>query len=528
MDKQTRQAMKWLDYRYRVGVAEGRYRAHEPIYGVGCSYAEGNQALRLARTYSIFRRLAQMQFDTLLDVGGAEGYHAGLARRLFSAQAVTSDLSLEASLRARELFGLPAVASDARWLPYQDDSFDVVLCCEVLEHVSDPVAVMCEVLRVARRYAVITTEQILRLARERDILLLFASPHPFSEFHWFLRTDFQTVLGDSVTYERQALVTDRFAELTATGQEARQEEVRDLILEMTRIGQPTAADHGILVIKAKAGAPPLDTSNPGDPALLDSILAHKVAPGQPLAQGSSGLDAFLRSKVACPSCLTPLADSGAALNCTACGRRFEIEHGIPRLHLSPGRAGLREAPRRRWPWLTQEAEKLRAMFTAPRPKRNRLLCYLLSIERGLLGWREHLPVPAIDYLNSEAVRQALATPSSGPEPQPALPAVPPTWWDRLPATEAELEAMRALGMNILVFKNRVEDLSRQVWELTQRAEELSQQVREQTKRAEELSQHLRRIYSRWPVRVFLWLKRLWPARREPGRLPTSDGGDHST
>ncbi len=101
MDEQTREAMEWLDRRYRVGVAEGRYRAHEPIYGVGCSYSEQNHAVRLARTFAIMRRLKQMQFETLLDVGGSEGYHASLVRKLFPAQVVTSDLSVEANRRAR-------------------------------------------------------------------------------------------------------------------------------------------------------------------------------------------------------------------------------------------------------------------------------------------------------------------------------------------------------------------------------------------------------------------------------------------
>ncbi len=253
MDRRTQENVRWLDHRYRAGLADGRYFAHEPIYGIGCAHSEPNHAVRLARTYSIFRRLSQMRFDTLLDVGGAEGYHANLARRLLAATAVTSDVSFEADLRAREFFGLPAVMCDARLLPYQDEAFDVVLCCEVLEHVSDPVAVMCEAARVARRYAVFSTEQVCSLPRQREIhLLLVDREQPHAEVNWFLPEDSALVLGDSVAWERQAVITERCAELILTGQEALSDEIRGLVLEMTRVGEPTAADHGILVIKRRA------------------------------------------------------------------------------------------------------------------------------------------------------------------------------------------------------------------------------------------------------------------------------------
>lgn len=325
MDQRTRESAEFLDGRYRLGVPQGRYFSHEPIYGIGSDYSEGEQTIKLARTYAVFRRLSQMRFDSLLDVGGAEGWHASLARVIFGAQVATSDLSFEASLRARELFGVPAVTSDAHWLPFPENSFDVVLCCEVLEHVADPIAVVCEVARVARRYAVFTTEQTAREPREREILLQLAdvqSPH--SELHWFLPGDFSSVLGSGVTGERELRLTERLTELHAVGLEPPEAEVRAIALDMTRLGDPTGSDNGILVTWAKGDAPPVDTSDPGDEAMLDLIMRHRVSAGQELVPGGgTELDPFLAKSLACPVCLKGLKQEACTTVCSACGRAFE-------------------------------------------------------------------------------------------------------------------------------------------------------------------------------------------------------------
>jgi SAM-dependent methyltransferase len=41
-------------------------------------------------------------------------------------------------------------------LPYPDDSFDLVLCLEVLEHVEDPAAALADLARVARRDLIVS------------------------------------------------------------------------------------------------------------------------------------------------------------------------------------------------------------------------------------------------------------------------------------------------------------------------------------------------------------------------------------
>lgn len=157
VDEYTRKTRDWLDDRFRTTDSRGVYVAHQPIYGFRRGPYDRGAVPRYVRSHRILSALAQIEFASLLDVGGAEGYHSHLVRHFFPSVTVRhSDLSAEACRRAREIFGLESEQADVHHLPFPDGAFDVVLCSESIEHVTDPDQAIKELLRVAARALVVT------------------------------------------------------------------------------------------------------------------------------------------------------------------------------------------------------------------------------------------------------------------------------------------------------------------------------------------------------------------------------------
>jgi len=173
-----------LDARYRLATDDGIYFAHQNIYGFRSrlltttrdgnesGYSEDGYILRYIIFWNILKALKTLQFDSLLDVGGSEGYMCGAIRHLFGVRVRSCDLSREAGLRATEIFNVDADTVDGVSLPYLDNSFDVVLSSETLEHIPDYSKVLNELLRVARKAVIVTVphdgpERIAQLIRDK-------------------------------------------------------------------------------------------------------------------------------------------------------------------------------------------------------------------------------------------------------------------------------------------------------------------------------------------------------------------------
>jgi glycosyltransferase involved in cell wall biosynthesis/2-polyprenyl-3-methyl-5-hydroxy-6-metoxy-1,4-benzoquinol methylase len=95
-----------------------------------------------------------------LVVCGGSGMDAEYFARL-GADVTTSDLSLGASMRARARaqrhgFRLSSVVADVEELPFADRSFDTVAVHDGLHHLTDPFAGLSEMVRVARRWVLVS------------------------------------------------------------------------------------------------------------------------------------------------------------------------------------------------------------------------------------------------------------------------------------------------------------------------------------------------------------------------------------
>jgi methionine biosynthesis protein MetW len=88
--------------------------------------------------------------DRCLDVGCGDGGTSGVWLKERVAAYVGVDIS-ESAIRMASERGLDAqLISDATELPFPDDSFDLAVCTEVLEHLFEPQRALAEIRRVLR------------------------------------------------------------------------------------------------------------------------------------------------------------------------------------------------------------------------------------------------------------------------------------------------------------------------------------------------------------------------------------------
>ena len=136
---------------------DGIYVGHQPIYGYRNKYSANGHISRYIITKSILNNLSQFNFKNFADVGGAEGYTSNLVKQIFSpTEVVLTDLSEKYVQKAREIFNLKAYSCDIHQLPFKDNEFDVVLCSETIEHVTNYKHAIEELLRITKNTLIIT------------------------------------------------------------------------------------------------------------------------------------------------------------------------------------------------------------------------------------------------------------------------------------------------------------------------------------------------------------------------------------
>ena len=127
--------------------------------------------------YSLAARLAENK--RVLDLGCNTGYGTGLLFR--SARRVVGvDVSEKAIVSAKNQYGPLGIEFqqiDGKTLPFDAEAFDVVVCCQVIEHIVDYKRFIEEMKRV------VTAEGLFILTTPNALLRLYPGMKPWNVFH---------------------------------------------------------------------------------------------------------------------------------------------------------------------------------------------------------------------------------------------------------------------------------------------------------------------------------------------------------
>ena len=112
--------------------------------------------------WNFFRNLTNLtatkKVGSILDVGCGEGFtlnrlkEKGIGKKLEGIEYLPAAIELGKKTYPE----IKIIQGSIYQLPYKDNSFDLVLCTEVLEHLDNPQAGLKELVRVSNKYLVIT------------------------------------------------------------------------------------------------------------------------------------------------------------------------------------------------------------------------------------------------------------------------------------------------------------------------------------------------------------------------------------
>lgn len=147
---------------------------------------------------TVAETVAPLEAKTVLDAGCGEGETLERLSGILPDGPVGIDLNPESVAFAKErLPGARISVGNLLDLPFETDSFELVLCLEVLEHLPDPAAGLNELLRVSSRDVVVSVphEPWFRLGSlARGKYLKTWGNHPEHVNHWNPKS-FATFLG---------------------------------------------------------------------------------------------------------------------------------------------------------------------------------------------------------------------------------------------------------------------------------------------------------------------------------------------
>lgn len=145
-----------------------------------------------------------LQPQSILDVGAGEGFTlARLKKEKIGKKLEGIEYMDEAIAMGKKLHpDILVKKGDIYKLPYEDKIFDLVICTEVLEHLENPQKGLKELIRVSKKYILVTVPNepwftLQRFLRGKNILRLGAHPE---HIQWWTSKGFETfVLREKVS-----------------------------------------------------------------------------------------------------------------------------------------------------------------------------------------------------------------------------------------------------------------------------------------------------------------------------------------
>lgn len=128
---------------------------------------------------TLFLCIDNLKIKKVLDAGCGEGFVLSeFKKRKIGDYLEGIDFSEEALNTGKKLFPyLSLKKGDIYNMPYENNTFDIVICTEVMEHLKEPEKVMDEVVRVSKKYCLFSVPNeplfmISNLLRGKNISML--------------------------------------------------------------------------------------------------------------------------------------------------------------------------------------------------------------------------------------------------------------------------------------------------------------------------------------------------------------------
>lgn len=140
-------------------------------------------------TKVLIETIKPLKPGSILDVGAGEGFVLERLRKEKIGNKLEGieymDEAIELGKKTNPLVKIKK--GDIYKLPYKDNTFDVIICTEVLEHLEDPKAALKELKRVTAKHLILSVPNeplftIQRFFRGKNILKL--GDHPEHIQHW--------------------------------------------------------------------------------------------------------------------------------------------------------------------------------------------------------------------------------------------------------------------------------------------------------------------------------------------------------